>query len=186
MIIVAGVMPKKCFPESWSSESSTRMNGILKSKLREFAHDIHCRMDSGASDADVQDLIRDQMKVIFRIVSICLGTPPKEFSWEYYDKSKKCKKVGPISSLAFYEELVKPHFDLASKVCLISDPRPQNPTSKTYTVDCLGNVVGGRPTVYNNQPIEVLAEIAADSIAAGEAVWFGCDVSIFFWLDAYF
>lgn len=28
-----GVMPKKCFPESFSSESSFRMNSILKSKV---------------------------------------------------------------------------------------------------------------------------------------------------------
>jgi len=37
------------------------------------------------------------------------------------------------------------------KVCLVSDPRPDNPTGQTYTVDCLGNVVGGRKTIYNNQ-----------------------------------
>ena len=35
-----GVIPKKCYPETWSCESSMRMNSILKSKLREFAHDI--------------------------------------------------------------------------------------------------------------------------------------------------
>lgn len=28
-----GVMPKKCFPDSYSSESSFRMNSILKSKV---------------------------------------------------------------------------------------------------------------------------------------------------------
>ena len=28
-----GVMPKKCFPDSYSSESSLRMNSILKSKV---------------------------------------------------------------------------------------------------------------------------------------------------------
>lgn len=28
-----GLVPKKCFPESFSCESSTRMNAILKSKV---------------------------------------------------------------------------------------------------------------------------------------------------------
>lgn len=32
-----GVMPKKCFPESFSSESSGRMNSILKSKVITYA-----------------------------------------------------------------------------------------------------------------------------------------------------
>ena len=35
----------------------------------------------------------------------------------------------------------------------MTDPRPENPVGKTYTVDGLGNVIGGRLTVYNNQPI---------------------------------
>ena len=35
-----GLMPKKCFPESFSSDSSGRLNGILKSKLREYAKNL--------------------------------------------------------------------------------------------------------------------------------------------------
>jgi bleomycin hydrolase len=37
-------------------------------------------------------------------------------------------------------------------------------------------VVGGRKTIYNNQPIEVLMDATAKSIKNGEAVWFGCEV----------
>jgi bleomycin hydrolase len=59
-------MPKKCFPETWSCESSMRMNSILKSKLREFAHDIHKHIDSGNDDESVKALIREQMNIIFR------------------------------------------------------------------------------------------------------------------------
>ena len=32
-----GLMPKKCFPETFSCESSSRLNNILKSKLSEYA-----------------------------------------------------------------------------------------------------------------------------------------------------
>jgi bleomycin hydrolase len=62
------------------------------------------------------------------------------------------------------------------QVCLVTDPRPSNPYGHLYTVDCLGNMVGGRTTIYNNQPVELLAKVAADSIKANEAVWFGCEV----------
>ena len=58
-----------------------------------------------------------------------------------------------------------------------SDPRQSNPFGRTYTVDCLGNMVGGRSCIYNNQPIEVLMDLTRDSILANEAVWFGCEVS---------
>ena len=66
MIFVSGVMPKKCYPETWSCESSMRMNSILKSKLREFAHDIHKHIDAGNDKTSVKELIREQMNTIFR------------------------------------------------------------------------------------------------------------------------
>ena len=50
------------------------------------------------------------------MVSTCLGTPPKEFTFEYYDKDKKYKKIGPVSPLDFYREHVKPHFNVDDKV----------------------------------------------------------------------
>ena len=58
-----------------------------------------------------------------------------------------------------------------------SDPRESNPFGRTYTVDCLGNMVGGKRIIYNNQPIELLLQLTRDSIVANESVWFGCEVS---------
>lgn len=50
----------------------------------------------------------------------------------------------------------------------MNDPRPQNPYGKLYSVEFLGNMVGGQSTLYNNQPIQVLKKAAADSIKEGE------------------
>lgn len=54
------------------------------------------------------------------------------------------------------------------QVCLVNDPRPQNPYGKLYTVEFLGNMVGARSTLYNNQPIHLLKGAAAKSIKEGE------------------
>lgn len=43
-------------------------------------------------------------------------------------------------------------------------------------MDCLGSVVDGRPIIYNNQPVELLMKLAAESIKSLEPVWFGCEV----------
>lgn len=59
----------------------------------------------------------------------------------------------------------------------MTDPRPTNKYNQAYTVDCLGNVVGGRKVIYNNQPVELLAKLCAESIKTDEPVWFGCQVS---------
>ena len=62
------------------------------------------------------------------------------------------------------------------QICIVNDPRETSGYGKALTVDCLSNMVGGRPVVYNNQPIEVLMNAAVQSIKNNEPVWYGCDV----------
>jgi len=172
-----GLMPKKCFPETFSCESSSRLNGILKSKLRQFARDLRVAHDQGATDDQLRASTKTMMGQIYQIVGICLGIPPESFTWHYTDKSKQFVSVGPISPVEFYQKYVKPLWNCDEKVCLVSDPRESNPFGRTYTVDCLGNMVGGKRIIYNNQPIELLLQLTRDSIVANESVWFGCEVS---------
>ncbi|CAL8091222.1 unnamed protein product [Orchesella dallaii] len=172
-----GMMPKKNFPESYSSEASQRLNVILRSKLREYAKDIREMMSKNPDAEQIKSLISKQMVQLHKIVAICLGIPKNEFVWEYYDKNKVYHKVGPITPQNFYEEYVKPVFDIENKVCLVNDQREAHSFGKLYTVDLLGNCVGGKMTIYNNQPIDLLMQVAADSITAGEPVWFGCEVA---------
>ena len=54
------------------------------------------------------------------------------------------------------------------QICIVNDPRPSNAYNKVYTVEYLGNMVGGRKTLYNNQPINILKKLAAESIKNGE------------------
>jgi bleomycin hydrolase len=145
-------------------------------QLREYAKAIRDLIAKGEGDLKVQNVIKDQMSHIYRIVAICLGVPSETFTFSYYDKNKTYHSIGPITPKAFYTEHVKPVFDVDNKVCIVTDPRPSNEYGKVYTVDCLGNVVGGRLCIYNNQPVELLLEITAKSIRDGEAVWFGCEV----------
>lgn len=58
----------------------------------------------------------------------------------------------------------------------MNDPRSSSKYGHMYTVDCFNNVVGGRPVLYINQPIDFLMEMAVKSIKSGEPLWFGCDV----------
>ncbi len=48
---------------------------------------------------------------------------------------------------------------------------------KTYTVELLGNVVGGRPVKHFNLSIERLKELTIKQLQANETVWFGSDVT---------
>lgn len=112
-----GLIPKKCFPESFSCESSAKMNQILKSKLREYTKSLRELVINGGSDADIQSTIETQMGNIFRVVGICLGIPNATFTWNYYDKTKVYHSIGPITPKEFYENHVKSVFDVNDKVC---------------------------------------------------------------------
>ncbi|CAG9559019.1 unnamed protein product [Danaus chrysippus] len=172
-----GLMPKKCFPESFSSRRSLHMNALIKTKLREYAKELRDMVDSKVSEEVIQNAIDKQTAVIYNIVATCLGTPPDKFTFEYYNKEKAYNSFGPLTPQEFYQNHVKPLYNVDDKVCLVSDPRSSNPFGALYTLQCLGNVVGGRETAYNNQPIETLMQVVAESIKGGEAVWFGSEVS---------
>lgn len=176
LITKYGIMPKKCFPESHSSEASRAMNNVLNHKLREFCWRLRKLVDNGSSKEELTAQVDEMIEQIYRVINICLGTPPETFTWEFRDKEKNYHKIGPITPLEFYQEHVKPVFNVEDKVCLVNDPRPFNSYGKLYTVDFLNNMSNARQTLYINQPIEVLKKMAAASIADGEAVWFGCDV----------
>jgi len=176
-----GLVPKHAMPESASTEASRRMNLTLNNKLREFCMKLRTLVEAGRSDEDIFAEKNAMMQQIYTIVSVCLGTPPQTFVWEYYDKDKKYHRIpentaGGITPLDFYRQIVKPIFNMEDKLCLVNDPRPFNSYYQLYTVDYLGNLVEGGKTLYINLPVEKLKEFAAKSIKAGEAVWFGCDV----------
>ena len=45
-----------------------------------------------------------------------MGVPSDEFVWDYYDTSKVYHKIGPVTPVQFYNDHVKPYFDMSSKV----------------------------------------------------------------------
>lgn len=57
---------------------------------------------------------------------------------------------------------------------LINDPR--NDYNQAYTVDRLGNIVGGDDIKYVNTKISTMKKLAIDVLKSGHPVWFGCDV----------
>lgn len=53
----------------------------------------------------------------------------------------------------------------------MNDPRPNHSYGKLYTVDYLGNMTGGRPVLYINQPIEVLKKVTIASLKDDEVFY---------------
>ena len=53
---------------------------------------------------------------VFRVATVCLGSPADSIYWEYRDKDKNFHRMGPLSPPQFYKELVKPLYNIQDKV----------------------------------------------------------------------
>jgi bleomycin hydrolase len=170
-----GLVPKTAMPESESSSNSRMMNKALKAKLREGAKRLR---DMHAKSAGVKKLRKAKheiLAVVYRILCIHIGTPPRRFDWQWRDKDDKFHRDGLMTAREFAGKYVT--LDLDEYVCLVHDPRPSSPFGRTFTVAYLGNVVGGEQVKYLNVDIDMMKKIAMRTLLDGEPVWFGCDCS---------
>jgi bleomycin hydrolase len=167
-----GLVPKTQMPETQSSSNTGRMNSILRYQLRQGARAVRAAAAQGTDAARAAKA--EVMQVIHRILCIHLGTPPERFDWQWTDKDKKFHRDGVITPQEFAAKYVD--LPVSDYVCLVNDPRPSSPLGRTFTVEYLGNVVGGPPVIYLNVDVQLIKDIAAATIEGGEPVWFGCDV----------
>jgi bleomycin hydrolase len=159
-------------PETESSSNTPRLNQALLNELRQGARQIRDLKAAGHSDDDCRALKKNILNTIYRILSIHLGTPPSHLLWQWKDKDKKFHRDGELTPQQFAAQYIT--LDLDDYVCLVHDPR--NPYGKTYTVDYLGNVLGGAPVVYLNVDIQLIKDITQKTLEDGNPVWMGCDV----------
>ncbi|MDD5327034.1 MAG: C1 family peptidase [Phycisphaerae bacterium] len=170
-----GLVPKSAMPESESSSHSYLMNKALEAELREGAKQLRDLHSKGATAEDLQAAKQKILSVVYRILSIHMGTPPKQFDWQWRDKDNEFHRDGLMTPQEFAKKYIT--LDLDEYVCLVNDPRPTNPFGRTYTVAYLGNIVGGKPVRYLNVDIDTMKNIAMRTLLDGEPVWFGCDCS---------
>jgi bleomycin hydrolase len=169
-----GLVPKSLMPETNSSSNSRRMNGVLRSKLREGARRLRGMRADGASIEALRSAKDAYLETVYRILSIHLGTPPQRFAWQWRTKDGALERTSEVTPGEFAARFV--HLPLEDYVCLVHDPRPGNGYGRTYTVEYLGNVVGGQRVTYLNVEMPLMKQIAQRTLEAGEPVWFGCDV----------
>jgi bleomycin hydrolase len=169
-----GLVPKPFMPETNSSSNSRRMNMVLRSKLREGARRVRQLHAGGATLDELRSVKQDYLRTLHRILSIHLGTPPERFDWQWRDSGGQFHRTEAMTPLEFASRFVD--LPLDDYVCLVHDPRPANPYARTYTVEYLGNVVGGQRVTYLNVAMPLIKQIAQRTLEVGEPVWFGCDV----------
>lgn len=169
-----GVLPKSVMPDTANSKNSDQLDTYLNEKLRKDAECLRVMVEEGKSKEDIQTQVNDYLNEVYRILAISLGEPPKRFDFSYRDKDNEYKAYYDLTPLSFYKKFINVPLD--DYVSIINAPTNNKPLNKTFTVDMLGNVIGGNPVKYLNVEMETLKSLAIKQLKDGESVWFGCDV----------
>lgn len=169
-----GVVPKTAYPESKASSGSREMDMTLTEKLREDACILRKLHKEGKDLDELRTRKTRMLGEIYRLLCICLGEPPKTFTFEYRDKDNNFHREEGLTPKSFFEKYVG--VDLSDYVSLINAPTEDKPYGRSYTVQYLGNVKEGSAVRYLNLPIEELKKAAIAQMKDGQPVWFGCDV----------
>lgn len=169
-----GVVPKTVMPESSNSSNSRDLNNYLNKKLRKDAVALRQLVAEGKTAEDIQTAKEAMLKDIYRFLATSLGTPPETFDFEYRDEDKNYHIDRNLTPQSFYEKYVG--VDLDDYVSIINAPTADKPYNQSYTVEMLGNVVGGKEVKYLNVDMPTFKKLAIAQLEQGESVWFGCDV----------
>ncbi|MCC4045587.1 C1 family peptidase [Enterococcus gallinarum] len=169
-----GVVPKAVMPESSNSSNSRDLNNYLNKKLRKDAGALRQLVADGQSEAAIQEAKEGMLQEIYNFLATSLGTPPETFDFEYRDEEKNYHIDRGLTPQTFYDKYVG--VDLDDYVSIINAPTADKPYNKSYTVEMLGNVVGGKEVKYLNVDMETFKKLAIAQLEQGESVWFGCDV----------
>jgi len=169
-----GVVPKDMMPETFHSGNTGLMCKYLTLRLREDALVLREAAARGEGRDKLEARKLQMLETIYGMLCTCLGTPPTAFDFEYRDKDKQFFRDANMTPLSFYDKYVGQVLD--NYISLINAPTADKPYYKTFTVQYLGNVLGGRQVKYLNLPSGELKALAIAQLQDDQPVWFGCDV----------
>jgi len=180
-----GLVPKDVMPETFSSNSTSRMSNILSLKLREYGLELRDMANNkSTTEQMLQDRKTEMLKTIYRILVMTIGEPPTEFTWTQRDASGKAVSTDTYTPQSFFKKFVDEDF---SKYYMIMND-PTREYYKVYEIEYDRHVYDGKNWVYLNLPMDEIAPIAIASIKDSTMMYFSCDVGKFLdrdkgWLD---
>lgn len=169
-----GLVPMSVMPESYSANNTSRMDRLVSSKLREFGLELRKMVAAKKKPAAILQRKTEMLGTIYRMLSLALGEPVKEFTYTFRDK--KGNPVGETRRFTpkeFYNVTVGQPLN-GSFIMVMNDPR--RPYYKTYEVDLDRHVYDGHNWKYLNLPMEEIAKLAIASLKDGRKLYSSYDV----------
>ncbi|RMC54057.1 aminopeptidase C [Lactobacillus sp. ESL0261] len=169
-----GIVPKSVYPETANSNNSGALNDTLNTLLRKDGLELRALVNAGKSEDEIEQRKNEFLNDVFRILAISLGVPPKKFDFEYKDDEGNYHREAGITPKEFFDRFVG--MNLEDHVSLINSPTDDKPYHQVFSVEYLGNVVGGRQVRHLNVKISEMKDLIIKQLKAGEVVWFGSNV----------
>ncbi len=169
-----GLVPMSVMPETFSSDNTSRMSRLIDSKLREFGLELRDMVAKKQSPAAIKARKTEMLGVVYRMLSLTIGEPVKEFTYAFTDK--KGKAVTPAKTYTPQEffKAVAANPIKGSFIMVMNDPR--RPYYKTYEVEYDRHTYDGTNWKYLNLPMEDIAGLAIASLKDGRKLYSSYDV----------
>ena len=171
LVMKYGVVPSEVMPESLSANNTSQMSTRLSLKLREDGLRLRA-----AKAKDRPAMKVEMLKEVYRILALCLGVPPTEFTWARYNAKGEFVSEKTYTPRSFYQEFIGE--DLENNYIMVMN-NPAVEYGKVYEIEYDRHVYDGQNWVYLNLPIEQIKEMAIASIKDNTALYFSCDVGKF-------
>jgi len=171
-----GVIPKTNMDEHYHSGNSHELNTFFNQFLKKTVIDFK-NIDKNTFNKNKKKLLEEFLSNCYKILTLFLGEPPNEITWEYYTElkkdNKKYKSVKNIKPIDFYNKYVP--YNINDKICLINYPCKEREFYKPYIVDIAYQLLGSEQNYSINVPIKDMIDSMKKSINDKEAVWLGID-----------
>ena len=88
-----GVVPQEVMPETAHSNNTSQMVSIINEKLRQGGYELREMTAAGKKGKELTNAKMATLKEVYRILALCLGEPPHQFTWRYKDKYQRAGQL---------------------------------------------------------------------------------------------
>ncbi len=167
-----GLVPQSVMPDTKQTESTGAITQVIATVLKEDGLKLRAMFASKAKPEALQNMKKEMLSTVYRILSLSLGEPPTKFNWRFETKEGKYSEVKEYTPLSFKEAFV--NSDLSNYVMLMDDPSREY--YKMYEIEYDRNNHEGINWIYLNIPASEITPAAVSSLKDGEGMYFSCDV----------
>lgn len=181
-----GVCPKACMNETIPSSSSSEMDNTIQTLMAKDMAFLRNEFQKGTSKDKLAEYKQNMLEEIYKVLSICIGTPISSFTFEYEEddnqsKGKKKNKEDKnnfrrITSTPkeFFDKYIKDELD--NYVLLVNWPIKNYPMNQSYITKYCYNVINSKPCKAVNVSLDEIKKALIKSLKDNRLSWFACDV----------